>query len=182
MINLLEKKDQRAIKWEYYRRLAVVASLMIIALLGISLLVAGTFYQLQLTQKQLLEDSLAGLTKESGVKEAATFVADQDLANLLIARIVSDKVNLHAVSALLEAVSQNRPAGVKLATIGLERGADGQWLMKLAGQAARRTDLITFTDALKLDKTFSAVDSPFSNLIKEFNSEFVINLILAPLK
>lgn len=177
MINLLTPEQQKEILAEYQKRRRIVASFLALGACGLALALLGVlFFQLQAAKREVATAlALAkASTKPDRTNELALKEADRTLT---IARSVTRTPLLAWWGAVLEA----QPAGLTI--------TDWQWLtgeasspahLSLAGRADERQTLLDFIATLKQDETFSAVESPISNIIKNNNLDFTIELTLKP--
>jgi hypothetical protein len=177
MINLLDTKDKEWVAAESRGRYRIVNEYLLALLLLIALAAAGAFYSSLLIENRSLTEKQAALEKGAGHEEASGYANDLKAANELLAKMAADKSGLRAVSPLFDTLISLRPAGIRLNTIALDK-ADGKlWQIKLAGRSSRRSDLLEYVEDLKGSGLFKTVDSPFSNLIKEGDSDFALTLV-----
>ncbi|MCX6713154.1 MAG: hypothetical protein NTY66_03035 [Candidatus Vogelbacteria bacterium] len=180
MIDLLEKDDRRKITAEYRVRYISVA-LFAVGLVGvIALVVVGSVYGAQRIEARTLRQSLTQFEQSKKLGTNANYVTDLAKANSSITRLTTDKNSLRRVSMVLDELARFRPAGIRISGVNLERGTGQGWLVRLAGQAARRQDILTYVEALKKQTIFTSVESPLSNLVKEANSDFALVLSFQP--
>jgi hypothetical protein len=164
---------------EYRRRVAYSCGLLFSLLLGISLVAVLTIYaRLLIESHSLAEVTAAG--QRGDTTSLKVYSANLKKANRLIEILSGDRAGLHSAVAPLDEILARRPAGIKMTSIVFERSKDNQWTVKLMGLSSRRKDIMDFTAALKTVPMFTAVESPFSNLIKDKDSEFSLNLNLKP--
>jgi len=176
MINLLDNSDKKIIRQEYHRRLFRGYALGFGALLVIALISVSAYYGAQKISAGSLLEMAERQKSQSDLVGVETFVADIKEANKAIGLIAGGMANVHSLSAVFDQVISSRGTGIKLTAFDFSKNETGQWSLKLNGVYSRRQDVIAFTSALKSNAIFSSVDSPFSNLIKESNGEFVVTM------
>lgn len=182
MINLLLPENKKIISQEYRSRIAASASILIGLLLIIFIIGCASFYGALLINQNSLQNSLDIENLGVGVKEFDTYSSQIMRANKMISLLTSDHGNLYIASSLFDRVAAVKPAGIRLSTIGVGKSANGEWTLNLRGISSQRNDLINFVASLKKDSLFKTIDSPFTNLIKGTNGEFLITIILADLQ
>lgn len=177
MINLLPKDQLAAIKSDYYRRRLTVFGALILAWVLIVALCLSALLILARSDRQILAGQITAqqqlLTAADGGSTERLSRLAQDLATITTAeraRVLPSRIWQPVLAA--------KPAGVKIDR--LEFDFSGAPTVDLAGVADSRRVLLDFLEKLRADATFSAVDSPASNLIKETNVSFALKLHLNP--
>jgi hypothetical protein len=87
---------------------------------------------------------------------------------------------LHEVSKLIDRLNVDRPVGIKINTVEINKAGSVGWPISLRGTSAKRQNIIDFANNLKNDALFSDINYPVSDLIKEIGGEFSItgNVVL----
>lgn len=175
MINLIPPSAKKSIIIEYWKRvIAVWLCLFSTVFIILSVFLLPTHIALR-SQIGYLEKT---------VSESVDRVSNYDIsATELVtastqARVLLDNVASNTPSDLINAlnthagnnVSVNNFQFIKLTTTPT---------IKLAGLANTREDLARFRDAVTADKRFAKVDLPISNLIKEKDLLFSMEIALA---
>lgn len=177
MINLLSSDNQKKVLHSYREHLIMSYGIAVFLVMVIFLIALSSFYGALLIYRDSLKTSLQA---EMGSTEAQQFNSYSTLirrANDMVNILTTDDKKLHSPTTVLDGVLGARPAGIKLALIELS-SSNNNWGLNLSGQAKSRQDILDFSSALGRDPLFSSVDSPFSNLIKDKNSDFVITATL----
>jgi len=182
MIDLLGTNDKKMVLAEYQKRLALGYGIALCVILLVAIISIGSFYTALSIEKHSLGQTLAGASSGSGAKEFDAFSAQVGQADGMMKMISSDQQSVHSITTVLDEAIKARPASVKIFSFDLVEADTGNWNLKLDGRSLHRQDLLSFTDNLKKSTLFQKVDSPFSNLIKDANSDFSITLTMIPLR
>ena len=176
MINLLPPEQKIIIESEYRRRYWSILGIFAASCFLIALLIASSLYFFVRSQHQAVEDQLSAKQNllSNGNEESDAFF-DRTVADLkMIGEIEQKRSDIFGV--LSQALSL-KPAGARIKSFLFSGEADDQ-IVELFGTADTRHSLIDFLEKLRADETFSTVDSPVSNLIKESNVDFDFKLHL----
>ena len=175
MINLIPPTAKKSIKREYIKRVLTVWLLLFstgFAIIAVFLL--PTFMALLGEISALEETAEAGLARVSQYDISATeLTTASNQAKLLLDRATSSspaEVIASITNYAGTAVSLTNFQFTNLATIGK---------LTISGIASTRQDLAIFRDAVSNDDHFSAVDLPISNLIKDKDLLFTMNISFA---
>lgn len=180
MINLLKESDKKIVRAEFYRRVFNSYGLAVAILLLISLVAVSAYFVQLRFENNTLSELVKKQRGDANAAGTANYEADLARANKIINSLSSDIANPHFATLLIENVLSSRAAGIKLNAIDLSKPEGGKWLLKLNGVSSSRKEMLAFTENLKKNPLFTEVDSPFSNLIKEADSNFAITLTLSP--
>ena len=180
MTNLLTIEEQKNVVGEYHRRLVWCYGFLTAVLFLIAILATGAFYfSLQIEQASI-KDSIK-------TREVKYNIAEFDKYDLVIKRngiivnfLTNDTDNLHEVSKLIDRLNVDRPVGIKINTVEINKAGSVGWPISLRGTSANRQNIIDFANNLKNDALFSDINYPVSDLIKETGGEFSItgNVVL----
>lgn len=132
------------------------------------------------SERQLVDDRFSAKEKMLIGTEAGELKVElAKLAAEIKAIEATEQVRVLPVG-FLQKVLISKPAGVKINGIFFARGisTDSEAVIELSGAANNRRSLLAFLEQLRADKSFTAVDSPVSNLIKENNVDFSLKLRL----
>lgn len=172
MINLLPDEKKALIRNLYRGRLFCVggyflASLLTIFIIFILTVYAGEYWQYRAILKRSAGRVLPAEAKIlSDLREAKSRLK-------LVNR--GSSVDLpHVLTTTLLA----RPLGVSVKQISFSQ-TETKRLLILSGESATRDDLLAYLDNLRSLSIFSQVSSPLSNLLKNRDTEFTIELILS---
>jgi len=180
MIDLLGTDDKKLVLKEYRKRLILGYGFSLCLVFLISIISIASFYGALLIEKRSLEQTLASESAGVGAKEFDMFTDQVGQANRMIKTIVEDRQNVHSATVVLDEVLKVRPRAVRIFSFDLAKAEANTWSFKLSGKSARRQELLSFTNDLKKSALFQKVDSPFSNLIKDTNSDFSVILTVVP--
>jgi hypothetical protein len=175
MINLIPPSAKKGIAFEYWKRvIGVWLCLFSLAFVILSVFLLPTYIALN-TQIGLLEDTMtAGVDRVSNYDiSAAELVATNNRAKLLLENNATS-----APSELITALKMSAGSNVSLNNFQFLK-LDSTPMMTVAGVAATRQDLATFRDKVTNDVRFSTVNLPISNLIKDKDLLFSMEITLA---
>lgn len=94
---------------------------------------------------------------------------------LKLATISNIKTNSADYSTILKKIADSVPSGVKIITLNLNKGV-GKTTIQINAQSQTHTDLTSFIQGLKADKTFSEINLASVGLEKG-NISFTVNLV-----
>lgn len=171
MINLLPAEPEQALHVAYRGRLLVVSGFLFSALLLMALIIIGVLYWSVTARSTEVAAALAKERAASTVTTTANLETDLKLFGRK-ASLLSTMASSTAFAAVIQNVLVSKTAGIALTDFSYSSSG----LLRLAGVAQTRDRLLAFIDALRNDSLFASVDSPVSNLIKDRDADFVINL------
>ncbi|MES2967049.1 MAG: hypothetical protein V4668_04670 [Patescibacteria group bacterium] len=175
MINLIPPAAKKSIKGEYIKRVLTVWLLLFSAAFGIlAVFLLPTFVALRSEISVLEQTAQAGQARVSQYDVTATeLITANTQATLLLERATSSAPS-EVINTLITLagprVSLTNFQFTNLATAGK---------ITLSGIASTRQDLAVFRDGVSSDERFSAVDLPISNLIKDKDLLFTMNISFA---
>ena len=175
MINLIPPSAKKSITVEYWKRiLAVWLFLFSFAFIIVSVFLLPTHIVLR-TQISDLEASMsADVDRVSNYDTSATeLIATSNLAKLLLENNATS-----SPSVLISALKLYAGANVALNNFQFTK-LESTPSITLAGMANTRQSLAAFRDAVTADTRFSTVNLPISNLIKDKDLLFSMEITLA---
>lgn len=178
MINLLDKESKKHITDERRRRLLVVFGLALIVLLVIGLISLASLYGQIWTDNYTLKQIVSQRDPQTQT-ELSDYNQLSAQLQKIVAQLAGDTQNLHLLTVVIDQILAAKPVGIKIFSWDLNRGDSADWILKLAGSFNQRSNLLAFVSALETNTLFAKVDSPFTNLIKDTNGNFLIVLTLA---
>lgn len=175
MINLIPPSAKKSIKREYIKRVLTVWLLLFsvsFAILAVFLL--PTFVALKGEINSLKETAATGLAKVSQYDISATeLITANNQAQLLLKRATTSSPS--EVIAILTTLAGTNVSLTNFQFFNLVTAGK----ITVSGVALTRQDLAVFRDGVSGDKRFSAVDLPISNLIKDKDLLFTMNISFA---
>jgi hypothetical protein len=171
-MNFLPEEDKKNIKREYYRRLFVVFGLFsfFAIVIGIILLLPVIFlFQGQKTETARQIAVSQELLKNEGGENIVRLV--QEL-NTRAEHLSEQKKNIWEASPLIKKILTAKSENIKIKRISLDEKT-----IVVQGISDTRQRLLSFIDDLKRGG-FSKVESPLSNIIKDKDIDFTINIQL----
>lgn len=175
MINLIPPAARRSVVREYWlRAISVWLLLFGTGCLIVASLLLPTYVLIRLQVGELEQTAVAASEKVATYDvSASALVAANKQAQLLMGTSTTP------FSTYLTQLEQFAGAGVVLRDIQFVRSKTGVGSITVAGTAATRQVLANFRDALEAEPAFSKVNLPISNLIKDRDLLFVIDITLA---
>ncbi|MEK7558510.1 MAG: hypothetical protein AAB507_01645 [Patescibacteria group bacterium] len=178
MINLLPDGYKGQIEKEYRGRLLIVALIFIflteivsIMLLLPSYFISETKYYsaLNRTLKDISANGADSLKTSDAIKKINDKIALLKISG-------GDKAQ---VGALINSIVAQKYSAIAIKSINYEmRGSTAK--IDVLGVAKSRESLLGFVDRLKKEKYFAEVYSPVSNLVKDRNIDFSIQIAITP--
>ncbi len=189
MINLMTVEDRGRLRRDYRRRLFVFgASLFFFVGLMILTVLVSFYLFLRWQSESLIADDLnrsaafgnsVGQTTPSDA-ETAQQAEDLEAWAVWAQRLQSGPEPVDRAWQVIGRLSVDRPAALYLSRLTWQpaESADAAPVLQVAGRAATRGDLLKFVEQLESDPTFARVESPISNLIKERDLDFTLELVV----
>lgn len=175
MINLIPPAAKKSIKREYVKRVITVWLLLFsvgFAILAVFLL--PTFVALRDEISTLKETAETGSLRVSQYDISATELTAANRQALLLL----NKATTSALSEVIDTLTTFAGTKVSLTNFQFANLATAGKIT-LSGIASTRQDLAIFRDVITGDKRFSGVDLPISNLIKDKDLLFTMNISFA---
>jgi hypothetical protein len=175
MINLIPPSAKKSIAFEYWKRVITVwFCLFSSALVILSVFLLPTYIALQ-SQISFLEDKVSsGLDRVSDYDITATelITANKQAALLL------DNNATNTPSSLVKILNTYAGNGVSINNFQFTK-LDSTPGLVLAGVASTRQELARFRDEITQDSRFATVNLPISNLIKDKDLIFSMEISIA---
>ncbi|MEK7662255.1 MAG: hypothetical protein AAB355_02025 [Patescibacteria group bacterium] len=173
MVNLLPETHRKIIEAEYRSRalLTTLYFIIIFFIIAAALLLPAYF----LSREKLAVVSVDSVTVTALAKSQAEEVRREiSLLNEKLAILSLEKSTL-SVSEIVSLIISARGAGVYIKNMIYEsRGNTSK--IDVFGTAKTRDALIAFVERVKKEKKFSEVYSPISNLVKEKDIDFTVQI------
>jgi|SRR3989338_1969067 len=179
MINLIPKKEKKAITLSFYYRLVILllATLNICVLLVFVAILPSYF--LSSVKNNIADVKLQTQKNEPMLPiDQEVLSAMQDLDNRLeLAENAQKNTFLVSERAINTVVFKKMP-GIKITKVFYENDSIKGRVIRIQGNAPSREVLLSFRRALEDDVSFRKVDLPISNFVKGSNIQFSLNLTL----
>jgi hypothetical protein len=176
MINLIPPTARRSVIREYWLRVISVW----LFLLGTGFLIVATLllptYMIILIQKGETVDNA-----KSSSETAATYdgLAAELSDGTELARVLLSSPSTTPLSQYIQTIEAQSGDAVAVNSYVYKMDTSGEGVITISGIADTRQALAGFRDVLSNDSHFSNVELPISNLIKERDLLFSIQLLLA---
>lgn len=181
MINLLPEKERILVRREYLRRFIVIAGIFSFSLICIAIILLFPSYFLMNFQEKDLEKQLS-IIEEGFARENADAVESSIKVLNSQLSFLKQEENLQQISFLIYQILGKKQSGVKLNNISYRQGSGKTPdQIFLQGFAPNRDALSLFIKNLEQIKSFSKVQVPISNFLREQNIDFNISIDLVSL-
>ncbi len=175
MINLIPPSAKKSITFEYWKRVTAVWLCLFSTALIILLVFLLPTHIILRSQIAYLEDTVsAGASRVSNYDISATELVEANSQ----ARMLLENAATNTPSDFITSLTQYAGSNVALNNFQFVK-LTSLPTITLAGLANSRQDLAKFRDAVAADARFAVVDLPISNLIKDKNLLFSMEITLA---
>jgi hypothetical protein len=176
MINLIPPTARRSVIREYWLRVVSVWMFLLgTGFLIVAALLLPTYVQIWIQLENL--SAATGVPSEK-ISNYDTAVSELVAATSL-ARILTTEASSTQFSTYISDIAKLAGDNIAITSYTFERKPTGDTTIMVAGIAATRQVLANFEDELSNNEAFSRVDLPISNLIKDRDVLFSLQLELA---
>jgi hypothetical protein len=173
MINLLPPDGKKALRTEYYLRVATTYSFLVgIALAITAALLLPTYFYVRFQSAALSASAAA-----EG-REAETFAAIERAvteANAL-SELYNESPRYVPLSEIVAELTSLSGRGVTLQSFTLGRSGETFPTFTIVGTAENRNALVEFRNRVEAHEYFASVDLPLSTLARDVNIPFQVNV------
>jgi hypothetical protein len=130
------------------------------------------------SKEKELTDQVSSMSKSSSYQnaDAASSVIESTNAKL---KIISTNLGYPKITPLIKSILTNKAQGILISEIIYASSNATSAVISFGGVSNSRESLIKYADTLEQSKTFKKVDLPISNLAKNKDIDFSINLIIS---
>ena len=175
MLELLPNANKKAVKREYFLRLAVVALSFLIAVEMIFLVSLLPSYFLSAVKERVVNKEFENVIKSNKSfedKELQTAIKEtKEMVSLL-----KSKGNNFLMKDLILKIINRKRSGIKINGISVSYSKNSQYQIIVNGTSKDREMLKMFAESLRSEKAFSGVDLPISNFTKISDIDFSLTL------
>lgn len=174
--NLLPNEQKKSLEVEYYTRLVTVVVLLLAGsvMIGIFALVPGyihIIFELQ-TQEKLLE------SQKENIEDTRSLAQELSQSSAMLT-FLEKETSQEKLTTLLREVLRERPSGIVLTGFSYNRN---NAKLSLQAVAATRDLVVPYTQAIEASTYFETAPVPLSDLAKNTNLEFHLNVTVAEQK
>lgn len=179
-MSLLTENYQKEFRREKNQRLLLSLAMLLATSIVIGIVfMLPTYFSLIFTKDDVLR--LLKASEEVFVRKEFKSLEDKITAvNNLINLYEANEKRRFSYSPILASITKNTSSLIELKNVALRRGDDGAFTIILEGEAAQRTTLLGYIAKLGKVSEFEDVRSPITNLLKESNANFVLNIKIKP--
>ncbi len=176
MINLIPPAARRLVVREYWVRvLSVWMFLVGTGCLVVAALLLPTYVLIH-SQISVLSETSSGVAEKVATYDSSA--AELKLASEQAAILMSGG-STTPFSTYLTLIEASAGSDIEIRSVDFTRGGTGNGAVILSGESNTRQALADFRDALESEGSFTKVDLPISNLIKERDVLFSIQMQIA---
>jgi len=178
MFNLLPENLKSFIRSEYKMRRLVLA-LFFVILIELSLLIflfptwleSGARERAVVKQSDLASESL----KNSDINPATSVIKDTNIK----LSVLNTALNYPELTPLVDKILDQKTSSISVTQITYNTVSTSTASITLSGVSKTRESLVAFVKKLQDTNSFKKVDLPISNLAKDKNIEFSLNLSIS---
>lgn len=177
MFNLLPENLKNEIRSEYgFRRLVLIMSFVLLIEVSSIIFISPSWFSSYYNEKDAMisDDSQKS---ELDKKVASTTELVKTLNKKI--SILKDNESYHKPIKYLDSIIENKSSSIKINQFSYSLSSITTASILIEGLSSDRESLISFVDSLKQTGLFKTVDSPVSNLAKDKNIRFSINLTIS---
>ena len=175
MLNFLPQKSKKSVVYEYILRISSFLLFFIFVVLLFLICFLSPSYFFAKYKEKVVSDQLntmVSASQNSGDSTLTTIRNTNSVINILSA---TDTLSLSR-SSLIKIIVDNKVDGVSINSLSFVNNTDGSLSLTVNGVANTRDDLIAFNKNLKKDGSFSSIDLPISDIIRNMKSDFTMIL------
>lgn len=174
MFTLLPEQHKKRLAKEYRTRLVVVLLVFVSAYFLINIAFLFPSYISLESKKNIHNIELSSLKDQISVKDNQGLEA---LVNKVRFEVLLAKPDETEVYAAIKKILEHVSGGISLTILSYTRGENTSSTLNIQGIAKDRSSLLSFTNNLKKDLMFSAVNLPVSNLAKQTDVKFNMTVL-----
>lgn len=179
MRNLLPKQNKKIIRREYLIRVFGIGLvfLFMASVLGSVFLLPSFFFSRAKEESVRTSAEIVRKSVEFREKNSSDILLEEAKQKL---ELLSNKNGGILVQDIVIKITDEKPYGVSLYGISYMELTEGRSRVTLTGVAGEREDMLSFRKYLEQDVLFSSVRLPVSNLAKDKDIEFSIEIEIEP--
>ena len=177
MFKLLTENQNKKVRKEYFARRTIVIFFAFIVMLVVSLVGMLPSYLLTNTRQIEAEERYRIIEETGYIESEAISQAWLDDLKLKL-RTLAPNLDKDRPSHFVDMVLESQVTGVRIIGISLEHNENKLNIM-VEGVAATRQALVSFRESLEESSVFAGVTLPISDLAKDSNIEFQIELSIS---
>lgn len=179
MINILPIEERKKVIRDYKDRRLVVASIIIIIAMLISFILLTSLMGILILRKRSLDASFASQEIEQKFNLPA-ILNEVKIANQQAEIILAAKQEGFKPAPILVLLNNNLTDQITVRKINFTPQDKNQIILVVEGRSATRKVLLEFIERLKKETAFIEIDSPISNLIREYDNDFKMTIKINP--
>lgn len=175
-MNFLPIENKKAVKKEYFGRLAVIIGIFIFSTVSIGVVAIFIFSLFLGNQQHNFERQLAILKQtptNKNIEENVAFMKELNFKISFIESYQKENQEKTRKSEAVKKVLDNKPVGVFIENFTFNGNN-----LRVFGLSVSRNNFLNFINSLGKEKSFKKINSPPSNLFKEKNLEFELDIEL----
>lgn len=175
MLNFLPQRNKKSVVYEYILRISsfLLFFFFVVLLFLICFLTPSYFFAKY--KEKVVSDQLNSMISISSDSKDTSLSTIKDTNAIIAVLSATDTLPIKK-SDLIKKVINNKGSGISLRLFSFSNINAGSANMTIAGVTNTRDDLINFEKILQKDGSFSSVNLPISNIIKDVKSDFTMVL------
>lgn len=178
MFNNLPENLKKEVRGQYYIRLGIIVGVFFLVAEIVTGFLMFPSWTLSLIKKQEVENSLTELLETQNSVRVSTDSVSVPHTNEIL-RFLNTSHDYPHVIPLYNTILSFKKNGIRFEKISFVSQDSNTANITLEGTAITRDVLVAFSKDLKSSPEFSEVVLPISNLAKDTNVDFVINIRVA---
>ncbi len=179
MINILPIEERKAVIREYKNRRLLIVGIVVIIVMLISFILLASLMGILILKKRSLDFSLTSQEVNQRFNLPA-ILSEAKTANQQAEIILAAKQDGFKSAPILNLLTSYLIDQITIRKINFVPQEKSQILLMVEGRAKARKDLLDFIERLKSEVAFVEIDSPISNLAREYDNDFKITIKINP--
>ena len=175
MLNFLPQRNKKSVVYEYILRITSFLLIFVFVVLIFLICFLTPSYFFAKYKEKVVSDQLDTTISGSADNKDISFITIKDTNAMVNILAATDTLPIKR-SDLIKTIINNKGVGIHLTNFSFSNASDGSLNLTINGVADTRDGLIDFEKILQKDGTFSSINLPISNIIKDIKSDFVMIL------
>ncbi len=179
MFNVLPTNLKKLLTHEYHVRLVIVACALLLVVEVSCLIFLLPSWLISVITKQEITRSIATLQHSSGTVRTPG-ISDTVASTNALLHTIHTSMTYPLAQPFLDTILSRKSVGIRLTEFVYSTTDATHATLSIQGTAATRAGLVSFVKSLQDSGVFGTVDLPVSDLAKETNITFEIQLTIQP--
>ena len=175
MFELLPITQKKALKKEYFFRLAIVILASLLALSAISVVLLTPSYFLSVVREKAISEEFDRAVKSKDTLSEQELRTNVNKSKEMLELLKSGESKI-LIESLISKIIEKKNAGIAINSFSVNLSKKDKYELFVSGTAKKREDLKVFAESLRSSKEFGSVDLPISNFAKIADIDFSVTL------